>query len=214
MYVPPDYVCDDTACLHDLIARVRLGTVVTVSAGADGNAPEACHLPLLLDRRRGPLGTLVGHLDRRNPQLAGLAAGRPVLVTFLGADAGVSPDWYRTSPRVPTWLYSAVHATGIPTVIEDAAALRAILERGSALAVSAGGTWRPAQVAAYIDRLLGGIAGFEIRLGTLRGQIRLGQHNGPEDWQGVHDALSCGTLQQRRVAEDMAAFGRAISAGA
>ncbi|MBB2160750.1 FMN-binding negative transcriptional regulator [Gluconacetobacter sacchari] len=209
MYAPPDYACDDSARLHDLMARVRLATVVTLPGGAGSRPPVACHLPLLLDRDRGPLGTLVGHLDRRNPQLADLAAGRPVLVTFLGADAGVSPDWYRTSPRVPTWLYTAAHATGTPAVIEDPAALRTILDRSSALAMPDGGAWRPGAVGGYIDRLLGAIAGFEIPIATLRGQIRLGQHNGAEDWQGVHDALSHGTLQQRRVAEDMAAFGRA-----
>ena len=41
------------------------------------------------------------------------------MVVFSGPHAYVSPRWYEEQERVPTWNYAAVHAYGVPKLIED-----------------------------------------------------------------------------------------------
>src|SRR3546814_19028924 len=52
------------------------------------------------------------------------------LVVFQGPHSYISPTWYETEqPTVPTWNYVAVHAYGLPEVIEAPAAVRGLLAR-------------------------------------------------------------------------------------
>jgi transcriptional regulator len=73
-------------------------------------------------------------MARANPQWRDFArlaeAGREALVVFQGPHSYISPTWYGAGPpNVPTWNYVAVHAYGLPRVIDDAAQVRALLER-------------------------------------------------------------------------------------
>jgi transcriptional regulator len=119
---------------------------------------------------------------------------------FLGPDCPVAAGWYGTRPRVPTWLYAAVHAYGSPALVNDAAALRRMVVDMSTLMEPASSAWAPDQVDQYIDRLMAGIVGFEIPIDRLEGQLRLGQQNTLADRQRVHDALAAGTPRQVQVA--------------
>ena len=64
MYVPAHFKEDRVAVLHDAIKTYGFGTLVTSSE----QELEASHLPLLLDPEPAPLGTVLGHLARANPQ--------------------------------------------------------------------------------------------------------------------------------------------------
>ncbi|WP_354136769.1 FMN-binding negative transcriptional regulator [Bradyrhizobium sp. LB11.1] len=44
-----------------------------------GDVPLVTAIPLLLDRSRGKLGTLVGHVARSNPQASSINSGSRVL---------------------------------------------------------------------------------------------------------------------------------------
>src|SRR5215510_1783168 len=114
MYVPAAFAASDKAALHDLIDEFGFGTLI--SAEADG--PVASHLPFLIDRTRGPNGTLVCHMARANPQWHSLGTA-PCLAIFLGPHGYVSPTWYATKPAVPTWNYAAVHAYGPARIVQD-----------------------------------------------------------------------------------------------
>lgn len=74
------------------------------------------------------IGTLLAHVARPNPQWRHFG-GRHARAVFQGAHAYVSPSWYGVHPSVPTWNYVAVHAYGVPAVIEDEARVRGLLER-------------------------------------------------------------------------------------
>ena len=117
MYIPRHFAFPDGAesRLHDLIEAHNFGLLV---AGGDDGAPEAAHLPFVLDRARGPLGTLIAHVARANPIWRRLAPGREVLIVFQGPHAYVSPDWYAASGLVPTWNYVAVHGYGVPRLLD------------------------------------------------------------------------------------------------
>src|SRR5579862_9928705 len=64
MYVPAHFKEDRVAVLHDAIRTYGFGTLVT----SGEQELEASHLPLLLDPDPAPLGAVLGHLARANPQ--------------------------------------------------------------------------------------------------------------------------------------------------
>lgn len=209
MFAPSPYREDDVAVLHALIEDATLGTLVTLGA-ADSEAPGlvASHLPFMLDRARGRCGTLIGHVDRRNPQWRILEAQDGLLVTFLGPDTGVAAGWYDSAPRVPTWLYTTVHCHGTARLVRGAPDVRDMVVRLSEMMEPPGSAWSGAQVEAYIDKLLGGIVGFEIEIARIEGQQRLAQQNRQDDRQRVLTALEAGTPRQRHVAEAMRRLDR------
>ena len=127
MYVPRHFAFPEGAesRLQDLIEAHNFGLLV-VGDGADA-APEAAHLPFVLDHSRGRLGTLIAHVARANPLWRRFAPGREVLVVFQGPHAYVSPDWYAGRGLVPTWNYVAVHGYGVPRLLTGEAAASAAL---------------------------------------------------------------------------------------
>jgi transcriptional regulator len=111
MYIPPAFRDDEIETIRTAIRDARLANLVTSTA--DG--PVATPLPLLLDEREGPHGTLYGHVAKANPQWRMAPIGE-ALAIFMGPEAYVTPSWYVTKQEtgkvVPTWNYIAVHAYG------------------------------------------------------------------------------------------------------
>jgi transcriptional regulator len=66
VYVPPHFNEPNPGRLHGLMRRFDFALLVLGGEG-DGGAPEAAHLPFLLDADRGPHGTLIAHMARANP---------------------------------------------------------------------------------------------------------------------------------------------------
>lgn len=200
MHVPQEFLGRNVSQAQAAIDEFRFATLYTSVPG-----PEASHLPLLLDRRRGRFGTLVGHLARRNPQWRSLTPQSEVLAVFLGPSAYVSPTWYATRPRVPTWNYVAVQALCIPTLVVERTALREMVLELSAVMEQPDSDWRADP--AYVDSLLGGIVGFHLEIVRLDAQFRLSQQNEPDDRGRVHAALAGGDAGQRLVAGLMERYG-------
>src|SRR5467141_3558533 len=123
MYLPAAFAEPDLTKLHDFIEQHSFSLLVSQVDGL----PFASHLPLLLDRTAGPHGTLVGHMARANPQWRE-AGGQTALAIFSGPHAYISPTWYEAEQVVPTWNYTAVHASGRVEVIEEEEALLDIVQ--------------------------------------------------------------------------------------
>ncbi len=187
MYVPNEFREDDVGALQALMQAYSFALLVTV----DDAGPFATHLPFLLDADRGPYGTLVGHVARRNSQWRGFTAGHEALVVFQGPHAYVSPRWYTAARNVPTWNYAAVHAYGVPRPLEGEAATRAVVERLVAVhEAGAAAPWSVADAPAeYISRLLGAIVAFELPITRLEGKLKLSQNKTDADREGVVAAL-------------------------
>lgn len=202
MYCPESFRVTDLERLHDFIQRESFAT--PVSNTPDG--PVASHVPLLLDRQRGPSGCLIGHLARANPQWR-TAAGQSVLAIFHGPHAYVSPSWYEKRDVVPTWNYATVHARGMFTPLEDRERLRSLVRETVARYEAA----RPqpwsadAPDAEFFDRLLEGIVGFEIPIARLDGKWKLSQNHSLARRRKVQAALQAsGDPQANAVAALMA----------
>ncbi len=73
------------------------------------NGPLLAHIPFLLSED----GTYMeAHLVRSNPILKLLETPQNVVISIVGADSYISPDWYEVDDQVPTWNYVAVHLRG------------------------------------------------------------------------------------------------------
>ena len=190
MYVPKHYAFPEgaTAELQDLIETYNFGILV-----AAGGPLEAVHLPFVLDRARGPLGTLIAHVARPNPIWQRFAPEQEVLALFQGPHVYVSPDWYAARGLVPTWNYLAVHAYGVARILESEAAvtealarLTRTMEEGLAPKLP----WTLAEIAAPSLRALKrGIVAFEIEIERLEGKRKLNQNRTAADRAGVIRAL-------------------------
>lgn len=191
MYLPDHFKEDDRDTLH--AAMEAAGLAIVVSNGPHG--PEASHLPLVLDRTAGPWGTLYGHLARANPHWRSLEAADSVLVIFGGPDAYVSPSWYpskrATGKAVPTWNYTAIHATGPVTVFHEPERLLSVVSRLTERHEA--GRAEPWAVSdapsAYVAAQLAGVVGFQIAIARLEGKWKLSQNRAEPDRLGVLDGL-------------------------
>lgn len=206
MYVPEAFSLDDPAAVAGVIQSHCFALLVTASGGV----PRATHLPFIYEPEPGPHGTLLAHMARANPQwrdfAALAAAGGEALVIFQGPHGYVSPNWYGPGPAVPTWNYVAVHAYGLPRLIEQEARVRAQQER-LVESFEAGGE-RPWSMAGqddkYIRRMLRGIVAFEIPVSRIEAKAKLSQNKSESDRQSVVAGLAAsGRTGDLELAETM-----------
>jgi transcriptional regulator len=214
MYVPAHFKEDRVPILHETMRHVGFGALVTY--GDDGL--EANHLPMLLDSEAGPLGTLLGHVARANPQWRRARGDIQSLAMFLGPNAYITPSWYRTktetSKVVPTWNYLTVHAYGALTFFDDRSTLRAHVERlTEAHERERTAPWAVSDAPSdYIDQMLGGILGFTLRIDRLEGKWKMSQNRSALDRAGVTAGLALEKgAAQRAVADVMVGLDEAES---
>jgi transcriptional regulator len=189
MYVPAHFAETRVPVLHAAIRGAGLATLVTTGAAG----LEASHVPMLLDDEPAPLGTLIGHVARENPQWR--SGGGESLAIFLGADAYVSPSWYPTKKRtgkvVPTWNYVAIHAYGRVEFFDDEERLRALVT--SLTQRHEAGRPEPWAVTDapedYVRAMLKAIVGFVLPIARLEGKWKMSQNRPPEDRAGTVVAL-------------------------
>lgn len=212
MYLPPSFREPRTEVIHDLIEAHPLGAVITVAAAG----LFATHIPFVLDRAAGPLGTLRGHVARSNPHHRLDAAAGEALVIFTGPDAYVSPSLYPSKAEhgrvVPTWNYVAVHAYGGVRWVDDA---EFVLRNVEALTLRhEAGRERPWSIhdtpADYLAGLSKAVIGIEIPIARLEGKWKMSQNREARDAQGVATGLAGSAAAHERhvarlVAERLAA---------
>ena len=191
MYIRQDHRLDERDAQFALIEEHALGAwVVGGAAGLTAN-----HIPFLLDRTRGPHGTLVGHVARANPVWRALDAATPSLVMFQGPHSYITPNWYPGKAEhgkvVPTWDYAVVHAHGVARAVDDPAWLLDMLDRlTDAQEAAQPAPWRVRDAPAeYIDKLLRAIVGIEIPIARLEGKLKASQDEGVRDRIGTIEGL-------------------------
>lgn len=127
------------------------------------------------------------HLSRAN-EAAPHLDGASVLLSCLGPDAYVSPDWYGTPDQVPTWNYVAVECEGVGREVGHEA-LVAQLDRLSEVheaKLAPKRPWTRAKMApGRFEAMTKAIACFEIRISALRGTRKLGQPKSSEERENM-----------------------------
>jgi len=191
LYNPPAFRLEEIAVLHTHIEQTGLAIVTT--NGPQG--PIASHLPLLIDRERGALGTLIGHMARANTHWQEGDLTRDALAVFSGVDAYISPSWYASKQEhgrvVPTWNYAVVHARGRLEVFDDAERLREVVSRLTDRHESRRNEpWAVSDAPErFVESQLKGIVGVQLEISHIEGKHKMSQNRPDKDVAGVIDGL-------------------------
>jgi len=175
---------------------------------ADEHGPRASHVPFVLDWRNGQVIVQI-HFTAKNPLVALADGTRRFLLIVAGDDAYISNDWYSSRDNVSTWLYEAVHLSGV-------AHLRELDEnRGhgdALLAVSEARLpkqpWDLAQMEpGKRESMLAAIRVVDLVVDTVEGQAKLNQHKSDADHVAIADRLARSEeTGHRRLARKMQAL--------
>ena len=162
-----------------------------VIVAADERGPRGSHVPFVIARRETSVIVQI-HLTARNP-LVELADGvRRFLLIVAGDDAYVSNDWYASRDNVSTWLYEAVHLSGVAHLRERDE------NRGHGDALLAASEARlpkqpwelTAMEPAKRESMLSGIRVIDLVVDQIEGQSKLNHHKSDEDHVAVANQLA------------------------
>jgi len=205
MYVNALHQLTDHETLFSLLSSHPLGA--WVCHGHEGLI--ANHVPFLLDRTRGPFGTLIGHVSRANAVWRELGPTTPSVVMFQGPNAYITPGWYPGNAEhgkvVPTWNYVVAHVHGVARAIEDRDWMLDMLNRLTGVHEARRSVpWSvidaPAQ---FIDKLMRAIVGIEIPIDRLEGKLKASQDEAMQDRLGTVRGLREETGDEARMMADL-----------
>lgn len=172
-------------------ARQRGFGTLAVNA-ADG--PLLSHIPFLLDDA-GASADL--HLVRSNPILRLLDQDRPAVISVMGPDGYISPDWYGVDDQVPTWNYVAVHLRGVLRRLPQEE-MRDMLDRQSAgfeERLLPKPPWMPGKMTPQVlGRMMRQIVPCRLAIERIDGTWKLNQNKPPKARLGAADALEAAGL--------------------
>jgi transcriptional regulator len=171
------------------LAAARGFGVLTASGP---EAPLAAHLPFLLEGDGAE-----AHPVRSNPLARALRDGAlPALLVVSGADGHVSPGWYGTEDRVPTWNHLAVHLRGSLALLPETD-VRAHLDRLSARFDAALLPKRPSAAGKMtpetLERMMRSIVPCEVRAERVGSTAKLDQNRTPAGRAGAATIAASGT---------------------
>ena len=179
-----------------------------VIVAADDRGPRASHVPFVVERRDGGVVVQI-HLTAKNPLLELADGKRRFLLIVSGDDAYVSNDWYASRDNVSTWLYEAVHLSGVAHLRErdenrgHGDALLAVSEARLPKA-----PWDLTQMeSAKRESMLASIRVIDLVVDQIEGQSKLNHHKSDEDHVAVARRLAhAEETGSRRLAEKMRAL--------
>ena len=194
MFVRPVWKPKSEPEMFDFIDRYEWALLV--NNGAMG--PFVTNMPLLLDRSRGPLGTLVGHIACANAHAAALrAAASPTLAVFHGPYSYVTASWYPNRDMPSTYYYTAVHCYGMVSFQDDSTLEHWLGILNDKMEAAFENGWKLNEVPDYdIKRRLKHILGFELRIDRIEGKYKLGQDEPIKDALAVANRLESDPAQR------------------
>ena len=199
----PQFRIEEQRALAFAAAR-GFGAIVA----ADERGPRGSHVPFVVVRRDDRVIIQI-HLTARNP-LVELADGvRRFLLIVAGDDAYISNDWYASRDNVSTWLYEAVHLSGVAHLRER----NENRDHGDALlAISEARLpkqpWDLAQMEpTKRESMLSAIRVIDVVVDQIEGQSKLNQHKSDEDHVAVANQLArAEETGSRRLAQKLQAL--------
>jgi transcriptional regulator len=179
MYSPTYNQLEDRT---EVLQFMRANAFALLVTGTGGTL-HASHLPVRVHDSGGQI-LLDLHMAKMNPQWKEFFDDE-AMVVFSGPHAYVSPRWYVEKERVPTWNYAAVHAYGIPKIIDDPARKLASQRE---LVETYDPQWLPAFDGLrreYVSMMLDGIVNFEIQVTRIETRWKLSQNRGRVEQEAI-----------------------------
>jgi transcriptional regulator len=181
MYVPRHFNEDNFENQTRYIKSASFASLVTSVEGC----PYASHLPFYFDPSEGAHGTLFAHVARANNHWKYFDTTNESLVIFTGANAFITPNWYKSDNTVPTWNYVAIHAYGRPRIIKKTETVLNMLHNLNSIHEnSVTGKWTTDNMdKAILNRMLKEIISFKIHISKIKGKRKMNQNKSVEDRQ-------------------------------
>ena len=209
MYLPAHFNETRNEVLRALMRARPLCTLVTqTDLGLIAN-----HVPVQTLDEPAPLGCIRGHIARANSLWREYRSASQALAIFQGPQVYISPSFYpskaKTGEVVPTWDYAVVHASGTLRFIDDPQWLRGFVagltDTHEAPRMQ---RWKIDDApAAYIDKMLKLIVGFEFSISSLAGKWKVSQNRTQLDRQGVIQNLqNAGDADSHEIAAMLASL--------
>jgi len=184
LYIPEHFRVRDHA---DAITFMRTNSfAILVSATTDG--PFATHAPLVVSES-GEHVLIRGHVAKANPHWRHLERQPHCLAIFHGPHAYISPANYATREVVPTWNYGAVHVYGNARVFSAPEELLGVLHELIPSFEPAYAEQWASLSAAYRERMLSHIVGFEIAVTKIEAKFKLSQNRTKEEQSNIIASL-------------------------
>jgi len=132
------------------------------------------------------------HLTAKNPLVALADGDRRFLLIVSGDDAYISNDWYASPDNVSTWLYEAVHLSGVAHLRgreENRGHGDALLAIAEARLPKA--PWElTAMEPVKRESMLASIRVVDLVVDQIEGQAKLNQHKSDDDHVAVANQLA------------------------
>lgn len=210
MFVPSQYREPDRSWMIDLIHANPLALMAI--NGSSSRGPFATHLPVIPDPEAAGEwsadlsgATLLGHMNRANPQWAALETGDVALLVFTGPHGYVSPTVYETTPAAPTWNFTSVHVHGVVEKIDSTEdTLSVVKSTVSAFEAKFGADWDMSESIGYFRKIVPAVGAFRLAVSGAEGMFKLSQEQPAEVRDRVQQAFSrCEHGRYRETAELM-----------
>ncbi|HWD69565.1 MAG TPA: FMN-binding negative transcriptional regulator [Solirubrobacteraceae bacterium] len=189
MYLPKHFKADERET-RELLEDIRAADLITPT----DHGLFATFLPLLHDSSQDGLGSLLGHVARKNDHWRLEPLGESMVIV-QGPEGYISPGWYESKREhgrvVPTWNYVTAHIHGELIVHDDPVWLEAIVRRLTDRHEAA----RPQPWSVddaprdYTESQLRAIVGVELRITRVEAKAKLGQNRSAADIDGVIEGL-------------------------
>lgn len=177
--------------MHELMQSQPLATLVSCVAGK----LAADHLPFVLHPELSEKGVLRAHIHKGNPLWRNREDLQDAFAIFQGPQSYVTPSWYPSKQdhgkTVPTWNYAVVHVRGQMRFVEDGAwLLEHLTELTNTQESDREEPWKVTDAPEdYINRLVRGIVGVELKIESLEGTWKASQNRDERDRLGVEQGL-------------------------
>ncbi|MCC7406268.1 MAG: FMN-binding negative transcriptional regulator [Bdellovibrionales bacterium] len=192
MYLPSHFSTTDLSHTLALMQKYPFATLISFDKAG---APIINHFPLLTELVEGKI-TIVGHMAKRNPQWRNFASHPRAVVVFSGPHTYITPSWYVSGRDVPTWNYAVAHVEGTVRLVEDFAALTALLQRlTQQFEHGSSSPWQfelPEDLQ-QPEALTSAIVGFEIQVDKIETKFKLSQNRSVDDRRGILAGLATRT---------------------
>jgi transcriptional regulator len=191
MYIPRVNEEKRVPVIHQMMRSNPLASLVTMMS----EGLFASHIPMVVEDDGSEYGVLRGHLSRANTQWRDISPSIDALAMFTGPQHYISASWYPSKyehgREVPTWNYVVVHAYGPLKVIEDREWLLNHLEHLTSIhEADSTKPWKIDDAPPdYIESLLKGIVGVELKITKLEGKWKVSQNRADRERHAVVEEL-------------------------
>lgn len=180
MYIPEKFKAKDES---DFFAQIRENPFVCFVGPGISNI-SFC--PVIVNEA----GAIEFHLARANPHSEMLPSASEVALFGLGPHGYISPSWYESNTKVPTWNYSAAFALGSVEEMDHAALHEHLANLVSTFESGRPNPWRMEDMDQQsIDKLMHAIRGFRFTPSRYETKLKLGQNLDVSDVEGMVSGL-------------------------